>query len=178
MTPTLLRRLDAITAALLWAWVGAGLGFGILTAPGLFRIVPSRDLAGQVAGNAVANLDLAAWAVFGAALLLVYAGRWFAGVDDIAGLGPIRLWAAACSAALTICMASSFIVAPKLQEIRARMSGPVEGLPTTNPDRAAYDKAHSASRQFFFIRLLLAAGLAMTLGRLPVERDHGQEPQP
>ena len=171
MTPKLLRRLDAITAALLWMWVGAGLGFGIFTAPGLFRIVSSRDLAGQVAGNAVANLDLAAWAVFGAALLLVYAGRWFAGVDDAAGLGPIRLWAAACLAALTICLASSFIVTPKLQEIRARMNGPVDSLPATNPDRAAYDKAHSASRQFFFLRLLLAAGLAMTLGRLPVTRE-------
>ncbi|HET8901885.1 MAG TPA: hypothetical protein VFM84_08125 [Holophagaceae bacterium] len=171
MTPKLLRRLDAITAALLWVWVGAGLGFGILTAPGLFRIVPSRDLAGQVAGNAVGNLDLAAWAVFGAALLLVYAGRWFAGVDDVAGLGPIRLWAAACLAALTICLASSFIVTPKLHEIRARMTAPLESLPPTNPDRAAYDKAHSASRQFFFLRLLLAAGLAMTLGRLPVARE-------
>lgn len=177
MTPKLLRRLDATAAALLWAWVGAGLGFGILTAPGLFRIVSSRDLAGQVAGNAVANLDLAAWIVFGAALLLVYAGRWFAGVDDIAGLGPIRLWAAACLAALTICMASSFIVTPKLHEIRARMNAPVESLPATNPDRAAYDKAHSASRQFFFLRLLLAAGLAMTLGRLPVERESLKEEQ-
>ncbi|HZU53150.1 MAG TPA: hypothetical protein VFF77_04590 [Holophagaceae bacterium] len=177
MTPKLLRRLDATAAALLWAWVGAGLGFGILTAPGLFRIVSSRDLAGQVAGNAVANLDLAAWIVFSAALLLVYAGRWFAGVDDIAGLGPIRLWAAACLAALTICVASSFIVTPKLHEIRARMNAPVESLPATNPDRAAYDKAHSASRQFFFLRLLLAAGLAMTLGRLPVERESLKEEQ-
>lgn len=171
MTPKLLRRLDAITAALLWMWVGAGLGFGILTAPGLFRIAPSRDLAGQVAGNTVGNLDLAAWAVFGSALLLVYAGRWFAGVDDEAPVGPIRLWAAACLAALVICLASSFIVTPKLHEIRARMNGPVESLPASNPDRAAYDKAHGVSRQFFFLRLLLAAGLAMTLGRLPVEKE-------
>ena len=169
MTPKLIRRLDATAAALLWAWVGAGLGFGILTAPGLFRIVPSRDLAGQVAGNAVSNLDWAAWTVFGAALLLVYAGRWFAGVDDAAPLGPIRLWAAACLAALVICLASSFIVTPKLREIRARMAAPMESLPADDPDRTAYDKAHGVSRQFFFIRLALAAGLAMTLGRLPVE---------
>ncbi len=171
MTPTVLRRLDATATALLWAWVGAGLGFGILTAPGLFRIVPSRDLAGQVAGHAVANLDLAAWAVFTLALLLVYAGRWLAGVDDEAPIGPIRLWAAACLAALVICLTSSFIVTPKLQEIRARMHGPLESLPATDPDRAAYDKAHGASRQFFFLRLLLAAGLAITLSRLPVEKE-------
>ena len=171
MTPTLLRRLDALTTALLWAWVGAALGFGLLTAPGLFRIVPSRDLAGQVAGNAVANLDLAAWAVFTAALLLVYAGRWFAGVDDEAPIGPIRLWAAACLAALVICLASSGIVTPRLRELRARMPGPVESLPANDRDRVAYDKAHSASRQFFFLRLLLAAGLALTLGRLPVEKE-------
>lgn len=178
MTPKLLRRLDAITAALLWMWVGAGLGFGILTAPGLFRIVPSRDLAGQVAGNAVGNLDTAAWIVFGAALLLVYAGRWFAGVDDVAPLGPIRLWAVACLAALTICMASTFISTPRLQEIRARMKAPVESLPATDPDRMAYDTAHHASRQFFFLRLLLAAGLALSLGFLPVEKDHPEASKP
>lgn len=171
MTPKLLRRLDAAAAVLLWMWAGAGLGFGILVAPGLFRLVPSRDLAGQVAGNAVANLDLAAWIVFGAALLLVYAGRWFAGVDDKAPLGPIRLWAAACLAALVVCLASSFIVTPKLREIRGRMSAPLESLPASDPDRAAYDKAHGVSRQFFFIRLALAAGLALTLSRLPAEKD-------
>lgn len=171
MTPTLIRRLDAAAGALLWMWIGAGLGFGILTAPGLFRIVPSRDLAGQVAGNAVANLDLAAWIVFGAALLLVYAGRWFAGVDDAAPIGPIRLWSAACLAALLLCLTSSFIVTPKLQEIRARMKGPVESLPPADPDRAAYDKAHGASRQLFFLRLALAAGLALSLSRLPAEKE-------
>lgn len=171
MTTKMIRRLDTTASALLWAWVGAGLGFGILIAPGLFRIVPSRDLAGQVAGNAVANLDLAAWVVFTAALLLVYAGRWFMGVDDTAGLGPIRLWAAACLAALCLCLTSTFIITPKLQEIRGRMHAPVESLPTTNPDRAAYDKAHGASRQLFFLRLLLAAGLALTLSRLPAEKE-------
>ena len=171
MTPKLIRRLDAIAAALLWAWVGAGLGFGILTAPGLFRIVPSRDLAGQVAGNAVSNLDLAAWAVFGAALLLVYAGRWLAGVDDTAPLGPVRLWAAACLAALVVCLASSFITTPRLQEIRASLTVPLESLPPDDASRVAYDKAHSASRQFFFIRLALAAGLAMSLGLLPTEKN-------
>ncbi|MBS1767647.1 MAG: hypothetical protein JST05_09635 [Acidobacteria bacterium] len=170
MPQTLIRLLDSIARALLWMWIGAGLGFGILMAPGLFRLVPSRDLAGQVAGNAVANLDLAAWIVFGGALLLVYAGRWFAGVDDVAPLGPIRLWAAACLAALCLCLASSFIVTPKLHEIRARMQGPVESFAPSNPDRAAYDKAHGASRQLFFLRLLLAAGLAMTLGKLPLEK--------
>ncbi|HTL97389.1 MAG TPA: hypothetical protein VL181_01170 [Holophagaceae bacterium] len=171
MKPKLIRRLDAVAAALLWAWVGAGLGFGLLTAPGLFRIVPSRDLAGQVAGNAVANLDLVAWAVFGAALLLVYAGRWLAGLDDAAPIGPIRLWAAACLAALVVCLASSFIATPRLQEIRASLTVPLESLPPDDASRVAYDKAHSVSRQFFFIRLALAAGLAMTLSRLPVERE-------
>lgn len=175
MTAKVLRRLDTIAHALLWMWVGAGLGFGVLMAPGLFRIIPSRDLAGLVAGNTVANLDLAAWIVFGSALLLVYAGRWFAGVDDEVGIGPIRLWAAACLAALTICLASSFIVTPKLQEIRARLNAPVESVPTTNPDRAAYDKAHGVSRQFFFLRLLLAAALAVTLSRLPVDRQEKGE---
>jgi hypothetical protein len=160
-------RTDAVAAALLLLWAGMVLGFAFLMAPLLFSILPSRDLAGQIASRVVGRLDLMAWFAFGGAMALVLAPRWFQEVRDTDGLGPQRLWGAAALVALLVCFASAFIVSPKLHQLRARMSGPVETLPLGSPERAAYQKAHGISRQFMGLRLLLALALAGGVAALP-----------
>ncbi len=167
MSPATLRRLDATTQVLLLLWAGAALGFGIFSAPVFFRELPSRDLAGRIAGLIVARLDWAAWAVFAMAGLS-YVGRWAAEIEkDV--IGPLRLWSAALLVALLMCLASSFVVTPKIHAIRARIDGPVESIPQDHPDRVAYNKAHGLSRNLFFLRILLAIGLAATVSLLPRE---------
>lgn len=165
MTRITLRRLDQLSAALLLLWAGAALGFGLFSAPLLFRELPSRDVAGHLAGLMVGRLDWAAWVAFGLAGLS-WGGRWLAKVED-GIVGPLRLWSAAWLVALLMCLASTFIVTPKVQAIRARINAPVESLDPHHPDRLAYNHAHSLSRNLFFLRLLLALGLAATVGRLP-----------
>jgi hypothetical protein len=179
MTERALRRLDSTVSTLLWIWVGMGLGFGALTAPWLFQLIPSRDLAGQVAGTVVRNLDWAAWAVFGAAFLLGFGLRWANEISDRHPVGALHLWSAAAIVALLMCFTSSFIVTPGLQHARARIQGPIEALPHNDPNRAAYDQAHSLSRNLFMLRLLLAAGMALSASQLPrtkVEADADQAP--
>jgi hypothetical protein len=135
-----------------------------LTAPVLFKELPSRDLAGHLAGLIIQRLDWAAWAAFGIAGLS-WAGRWVAEVkEDL--IGPIRLWSSALLVALLMCLASTFIVTPKIHEIRARIHAPIESLPSDHADRVAYHKAHGLSRNLFFLRILLAVGLAATVGLL------------
>lgn len=165
MTPRTIRLLDRLAVALLLLWAGAALGFGLL-APLLFRELPSRDLAGRIAGLMVARLDWAAWGAFGLAGILSWGTRWLAEMKEEV-IGPLRLWSAAWLVALVMCLASSAVVTPKLGEIRARMGAPVDTLAPANPDRVAYDKAHGLSRQLFFLRILLALGLAGTVGLLP-----------
>ncbi len=165
MKPRTLRLLDRLAAALLLLWAGAALGFGLL-APLLFRELPSRDLAGHLAGLMVARLDWTAWGAFGLAGILSWGTRWLAEMKEEV-IGPLRLWSAAWLVALVMCLASSAVVTPKLGEIRARMGAPVDTLSPTSPDRIAYDKAHGLSRQLFFLRILLALGLAGTVGLLP-----------
>lgn len=150
---------------LLLLWAGAALGFGLFSAPVFFRELPSRDVAGRIAGLILARLDWAAWAAFGLAGLS-WAGRWMAEVQEDL-IGPIRLWSAGLLVALLMCLASSFIVSPKLREIRARIQAPIESLAPDQADRAAYQKAHGLSRNLFFLRILLAVGLAATVGLLP-----------
>ena len=165
MTDRMLRILDRCTAAVLLLWVGAALGFGILMAPVLFQQLPSRDVAGHLAGLVVGRLDWAAWAAFGLAGLS-WGARWFAGAKEEV-IGPLRLWSAAWLVALVMCLASSAVITPKIHDIRARIAAPIESLAPEHPDRAAYDKAHTLSRQLFFLRILLALGLAATVGLLP-----------
>lgn len=167
MDDTTLRRLDLGAMALLLLWTGMGLGFGALSAPLLFKLLPSRDLAGLVAGSIVVRLDWAAWAAFGGAFLLSFLPRWLAEVQDRDVIGPLRLWSAGALAALLLCLASSFIVTPRIQELRASIPGSIEALAPDHPLRASHRKAHKFSTQFFILRLLLAAGLAAGIPFLP-----------
>jgi hypothetical protein len=167
MTAKTLARVDAAAAALLLIWAGMVLGFAFLTAPLLFGTLPSRELAGLVAGKVVARLDLAAWIAFGAALVLVEGARWLAELHEAEILGPMRLWGAAALLALLMCFASACIITPRLRTVRARLDGPVESFAPDQPDRAAFQKAHSISRQFMGLRLLLALALAAGVTALP-----------
>jgi hypothetical protein len=162
MKPNTIRRLDQFTQVLLLLWAGAALGFGIFSAPVFFRELPSRDVAGHIAGLIIGRLDWAAWVVFGLAGLS-WAGRWMAEVKEEL-IGPMRLWSGGLMVALLMCLASTFVVTPKIQAIRARINAPIESLAADQPDRVAYNKAHSLSRNLFFLRILLAVGLAATVG--------------
>jgi hypothetical protein len=160
-------RTDAAAAGVLLLWTGMVLGFAFLVAPLLFKLLPSRDVAGLIAGRVVTRLDVMAWAAFLAATALALFPRWLKEVRDTAPVGPLRLWGATALVALLMCFTSQFIVTPGLQGIRGRMAGPVEALAQDHPDRVAYQKAHGISRQLMFIRLLLALGLAAGLTALP-----------
>jgi hypothetical protein len=167
MSHKALVRVDAAASALLLVWSGMVLAFAFLMAPLLFQVLPSRDLAGLIAGRVVARLDWAAWIGFLGAMALVQGSRWAAEIRDAETLGPLRLWGAAALLALLMCFTSSFIISPRLHELRARMPGPVETLAPDHPDRAAYRKAHSISRQLMGLRLLLALALAAGTAVLP-----------
>jgi hypothetical protein len=167
MTSKSLARLDAAAAVLLLLWTGMVLGFALLMAPLLFSILPSRDLAGLIAGKVVARLDLAAGIAFGGAILLVQGRRWMLELSEPDILGPLRLWGAAAVLALLMCFTSAFIVSPRLHAVRARMNGPVESFAPDSPDRLAYQKAHGISRQLMGLRLLLALALAAGILALP-----------
>jgi len=165
MSPSTLHRFDQFSKILLLVWAGAALGFGVFTAPILFGQLPSRDLAGRIAGLIIGRLDWAAWIAFGLAGLS-WGGRWATEVkEDL--IGPIRLWSAAWLVALLMCLASSFVVTPKVHAIRARIGAPIETLAPDHSDRIAYNKAHGLSRNLFVLRILLALGLAATVGLLP-----------
>lgn len=168
---TSLRRLDYASLVLLLLWLGMALGFAALMAPALFATLPSKDLAGRLAGIMVARLDLAAWVAFGGALCLSYGGRWLNEVQDASPIGPLRLWSATLLVALLFTFSSTFLATPRLHELRVQMDAPVESLPQDDARVQSYRKTHGLSTQFFFIRVVLAAALVWGLGSLPKEKQ-------
>jgi len=161
-----LFRLDLASATLLLLWVGMALGFAFLTAPIAFQVLPSRDLAARVVGVALRRLDLLAWIAFGLPLALSFGSRWLAEFQE-EGVGPLRLWSATLLVALLMTFASAAIVNPKIARLRASFGMPIEQVPADHPDRPAFAKAHSVSRQLLALRVLLALGLAGGLIILP-----------
>ena len=165
-------RLDAVSGLLLLLWAGMALGIAVLAAPIAFQQLPSRDLAGKVIGACFWWIDLLSWFAFGLPFLLSYGSRWLSEMKD-SGVGPMTLWSAATLAALLMCFTSMAIVNPRLEAIRARISGPMEAFPETSPDRSAFKRAHSISEQLMGLRVLLALGLAAGVFYLPRKRQEG-----
>jgi len=170
MNEKLLSRFDRVSGLLLLLWTGMALGIAVLAAPQAFRLLPSRELAGQVVGACFRWIDLLSWIAFGLPLLLSFGSRWLAELRDV-GIGPMQLWSAAALAALLMCFTSMAIVSPRLETLRSRFSGPVENLPQDSPDRTAFNRAHSISEQLLGLRMLLALGLAAGLSYLPKGKD-------
>jgi len=168
MTEKTLRRMDACSQGLLLIWLGMALGFALLQAPTTFELLESGDLADRVVGATLARLDWAAWVVFVLALGLSWVPRWLAEFTERDGIGPLRLWSAAALVAMLMTFASSFIVTPKL---RAKGQVPMESLSEDHPDRQSHAKAQRISRQLLVLRMLLALGLAVSVGYLPGKKD-------
>ncbi len=172
MTEARFALLDRLSAGALVLWAGVALGVGLLAAPAVFQGVSSRMEAGASIGQALQRVDLLAWVAFSGALLLSGLPRWLAEVGDGPNpIGPLRLWVATLLAALLMCMASTFIVTPRVEAHRLRLGAQLEALSQDHPDRQALRKAHGVSRQMFFLRVLLALGLASTVGFLPRRRE-------
>jgi len=151
LSERLLARLDALSRALLWIWVLLLLAF----------------LAGGRLETLRRALDHGAWVAFGLSFLLSFLSRWLNEITDPDAIGPLRVWMAASLVALMMCLASTFILAPKTLAIRGRLAvAELEGRDLA-PDQASLRKARSVANQMLGLRVLLALGLGYGLSFLP-----------
>jgi predicted nucleic acid-binding Zn ribbon protein len=112
-------------------------------------------------------IDNAAWIAFGCPLFLSGLLRWLNEVTDTEAIGPYRLWTAAGTVALVLCMASSFIATPKMEELQIQLA--TEGISAQQQAllQKEHAKASNFSLQFLSIRAVLAVGMALGLKKLP-----------
>jgi len=154
---SLLRFVSLLMLAI---WVG-GLGvLAAIVAPSVFGTLEAQDpatgavTAGLVFGNVIRRFQHVAW-ILGVALALVLWAR--------ALIGPrprrvgLRLWT--LTAMIVMTLVGAFVIAPRIDAIRQRTSGPVRNLPDSDPTKIEFSRLHGASNALMLVTLVLGAGL-------------------
>ena len=150
--PTFLRTVEFLALAL---WLGSDIFVSLILAPGVFRLLASRDQAGAIVGFSL-NAMHRAGIVCGFVLLITRTVR----VRTIASLvGP-----AGVSVALMILLTaiSQYMVSPRMAALRVRM-GSIQATAADSPLLAEFGRLHrvSASLEGFVLLLGIAAIYSM-----------------
>jgi hypothetical protein len=136
------------------AWLGAAAIVTTSVAPAAFAVLPSRTLAGALVGRV---LPVLFWSGMVVAAILV-AATWSL---------PARAARVATSALLFIgCAAAQLLVAPRIERIRAAVSGPMDALSANDPQRLAFGRLHGLS-----VGLLGLAAIAALVGLVLLSRS-------
>lgn len=139
-----MRWLQAAEVVVLGLWAGAWLTFGALIAPWLFRIVPSRQMAGDVAAAATWNIGLFGLAAGTLALISLLRRR--------------HKRAALIAAAMAVAALNLGWVRGNLNRAQAQMTRPIEQYAISDPLRVEYNVWHNWSTRLGSVELLLIAG--------------------
>jgi hypothetical protein len=145
-------------------WLGGAAFFSFAVAPSAFAVLPTRELAGAVVARTLSIVNVGGFAV-GLLLLLTWP----------VGLGLVRRAARVAEAAALLLVtltsaAGHWLIAARMSALRARMSAPIDALPTSDPLRVAFNDLHGYSVAALTAGML--AGLVALL--LIARRTKGQ----
>jgi hypothetical protein len=153
-----LKRLaEGLQLLLLGLWVGGMVGFGAFMAPVLFGTVPSRQLAGNVAGQVIQSLSSFGVTMPILVILLHVLAR--------------RRWdwrLSALTAVLILNALNATYVRGGIDRAQAAMPRPIEEYAVTDPLRVEYNRWHRLSNNIGMGAVVL--GLAV-LGGWRFARD-------
>jgi hypothetical protein len=131
-----MTRTIAIEVILLAAWLGAAVLVGAAVAPAAFRVLPTRTLAGALVGEVLPVTFFAGLVV---AVIAI-------GLEARGGARWSRPAVALPYLALMIgCIVAQFIIGPKIEAVRAAISGAVDALDPTDPRRLQFGRLHAFS---------------------------------
>jgi hypothetical protein len=135
-------------------WLGGMVAIA-LTAPVVFQVVPSRDLAGRVFGGVLERLFpliyLCAGLMLAAGAVQLARARRLTRVE-LARYGLVL-------AMLAIALYTGVAVLGEMRAIQASLSAPIETLSLTDGPRARFDSLHKLSERLMGIDVLLALAL-------------------
>jgi uncharacterized protein DUF4149 len=147
-------RFTALAA--LVVWLGGMVVLGLLVAPSTFRVLQAQDpVAGRVLAGALFGDILRQFYIFeyacGAVMLVCLVIMKFVGPPPRAF--PLR--AAIVVVMLGLAGYAGVPVAREIGELQARVSGPINALPETDPIRMRFDRLHSTSTTLMTINMVL-----------------------
>lgn len=129
-------------------WLGSMVFFGAAVAPSAFKVLPSRDLAGQLVQAVIDRLyfvSYVAGAVMAIALMLGRFPQWLPKLAVVAAM------------LVSIGLADR-VVGTRMDDLRAAM-GPVEEA--SPAQRAEFNRYHKAST--FLVSLAMLGGVALVI---------------
>lgn len=140
-------------------WLGAAVFFSFAVAPSAFAAVPARELAGAVVSRTLVIVNTGG-AVVGLLLLLSLplergARSRRASVGEAASLLVLT----------ALCAVGQWVIAARMQTLRAQVGRPIDELAAADPLRVAFNGLHAYS-----VRALAAAMLAGAVALLLIAR--------
>lgn len=142
------------------AWLGAALLFVAVVAPAAFSALPTRTLAGALVGAVLPPLFYSGL-IIGLLLVVIALGSRREKIVTAGTVGGVVM-------ALS-CVAAQFVVAPRIERVRASINGPVESVAFSDPRRVAFGRLHGASVIWLGVATIgaavVAAGAAASLRR-------------
>lgn len=136
-----------IELVVLAVWIGAAVFFSAAVAPVLFRVLPTRALAGEAVAGMLPVVFYSG-IVAGIVLLVIELTR-----------EEGRPWAGRTVAAVVMilaCAIAQWFVAPRIARVRDAIAGPVDDLPVSDPRRVAFGRLHGLSVGWLGIAILAA----------------------
>jgi len=136
-------------ALLLSAWGGAALLTIAVVAPGAFRALPSRGMAGAVVGEVLPTIFITG-IVIGLAVALL-AGRQTAATGAAAGA------TAASLASAGACAVAQFGINPRIVRLREMAGGSIDAWTQDDPRRVMFGMLHGYSVGALAVAMLAGA---------------------
>lgn len=148
--------LPIVEICALACWLGAAVLFSAVMAPAAFAVLPTRTMAGDMVGR-VLPVVLYAGIVAGAlvvALDITDAEEWRWSTTVVAG----AVIAIACAVA-------QLVVGRRIEQVRSRITGPVDALPPGDALRVEFGRLHGISVALLGVAMLAAAVAVVAISR-------------
>jgi hypothetical protein len=165
-TLVLTLHLSAIALAL-----GPPLFFGAVVAPSVFRVLPTRDLAGALQSPILSKLCILAEVSFA----VLFATSWWLTRRDAPRATRAlltRLPVLGFFAALVIRQ----LLIPPIDRIREEAPGLIDNLPASDPSRMLLDRYHRLSTGFFSLEIAAAFLMLLSTASLLASRRAAPAP--
>lgn len=140
--------------------VGPPIFFGAVVAPLVFRLLPTRDMAGALQAPIVTQL---CWIAEGGFLLLILTSWWLTR-DGAPKLLKMLMTRAAFLGLIAAVVIEKLLVT-QIDKIRKDAPGLIDNLPAADPGRILLGRLHKLSTGFFTIEILAGVLVLVTTAR-------------
>ena len=139
-----------IRLLLIALWLGASIFFSLVVAPSVFAVLPARELAGAVVSRTLSTMNTGGFVI---SLLLLASAFPFRSIVSNRAFG---LEVAALVLIALSTFVGKWIIAARMQALRAAMGRPIDQVAQSDPLRIAFNGLHGYSVAALSVGMLAA----------------------